>query len=339
MDPTKNDQMLVQQPSNETPKTVVVMDFSTVNAPNPDFLRFADVVTFLVGSNCPQKQMFGSNPEVVLMLQSPGGEVTSFAFAAAQVARLRNAGWNVTVCVDRIAASGGYMIASQATQILASPFAMVGSVGVITESLNFYEILKQHGIQSLVLKAGDSKNPLTQFGKVTDEDIKTTQKDLDETHESFIDLCRSRRPGLDPTVCNGRILSGDTALEKGMIDRILTSDEYILEKIAEGDLVMKLHLVSGNSERHMIANALQILPHLSSKFKRFMFAGGGDDNDSNVVKRALGKLSSWVDGRVRMDGNFASRVVQLIGLASMVRRAVGRSGSFPNEATNDYTLY
>jgi serine protease SohB len=299
----------------ETSKTVVVMDFLTMNAPQPDFLRFADVVTFLVSSNSPEKQMFGKCPEIILMLQSGGGEVTSFAFAAAQVARLREAGWNVTVCVDRIAASGGYMIASQATQILASPFAMVGSVGVITEGLNFYEILKKHGIQSLVLKAGDSKNPITQFGKVTDEDIKTTQDDLDETHQSFIDLCRSRRPTLDPAVCNGRILSGDMALERGMIDRILTSDEYVLEKISEGDLVMKLHLVSGNSERHMIANALQILPHLKSRFKKFAVAGGG-------------KLNSV------MDGDVASKVLQIMGLTSMIRRAIMRAGSFEHNNNN-----
>mmetsp|Transcript_15718 Transcript_15718/g.32178 ORF Transcript_15718/g.32178 Transcript_15718/m.32178 type:complete len:779 (-) Transcript_15718:254-2590(-) len=323
IDPTKDEQQ--QQPSSETSKTVVVMDFSTMNIPNPDFLRFADVVTFLVSSNSSRKQKFGPNPEVVLLVQSPGGEVTSFAFAAAQVARLRNAGWNVTVCVDRIAASGGYMIASQATQILASPFAMVGSVGVITETLNFYEILKQHGIQSLVLKAGDSKNPLTQFGEVTDKDIKTTQKDLDEMHKSFIDLCQSRRPTLDPAVCNGRILSGDMAINRGMIDRILTSDEYILEKIGEGDLVMKLHLVSGNSERNMIVNALQILPHLSSKFKRFMFAGGGENNN---MKSVLAKISSRIDGRARMDGNFASKVVQIMGLSSMIRRAIVQSGFF-----------
>lgn len=277
----------------ETSKTVVVMDFSAMHNPQSDFLRFADVVTFLVKSNQPQKQMFGQKPEVILTLQSPGGEVTSFGFAAAQVARLRDAGWNVTVCVDRIAASGGYMIASQATQILASPFAMVGSVGVITESFNFYEILKKNGIRSLVMKAGDSKNPITQFGEVTDEDIKNTQQDLDDIHKSFIELCRSRRPALDLAVCNGRILSGDMALKRGMIDRILTSDEYILEKISEGDLVMKLHLVSGNSERHMIANIFNILPHLKSRFKKFMFAGGG--------KSMIGKLNA------AMDSNFAAR--------------------------------
>ena len=156
----EEDQVEQQQQSTgipETSKTVVVMDFSTMNVPDPDFLRFADVVTFLVGSNNPRKQLFGKKPEVIIILQSPGGEVTSFAFAAAQVARLRSAGWKVTISVDRIAASGGYMIASQATQILASPFAMVGSIGVITETLNFYETLKKYGVKSLVLKVRCNK--------------------------------------------------------------------------------------------------------------------------------------------------------------------------------------
>mmetsp|Transcript_30909 Transcript_30909/g.35495 ORF Transcript_30909/g.35495 Transcript_30909/m.35495 type:complete len:702 (-) Transcript_30909:294-2399(-) len=316
-------QQLIDIPP-ETSRTVVVMDFTTMNVPDPDFLRFADVVTFLVGSNSLRKQFFGKNPEVVLILQSPGGEVTSFAFAAAQVARLQSAGFSVTVSVDRIAASGGYMIASQATQILASPFAMVGSIGVITESLNFYEALKKYGVQSLVLKAGDMKNPISQYGEVTKEDIKNTQDDLEEIHQSFIDLCRVRRPTLDLAVCNGRILSGDKALEKGMIDRILTSDEYILEKISEGDLVMKLHLVSGrNNEHNMIARALELLPHLSRKFQNFMSTNGGRTGGAINVASEVGKRKA-----IHTDNNAASKVVQVVGLACMVRRAIARTDFF-----------
>jgi len=317
-------QQLIETPP-ETSRTVVVMDFSTMNVPDPDFLRFADVVTFLVGSNSHRKQFFGKNPEVVLILQSPGGEVTSFAFAAAQVARLQSAGFSVTVSVDRIAASGGYMIASQATQILASPFAMVGSIGVITESLNFYEALKKYGIQSLVLKAGDMKNPISQYGEVTKEDIKNTQDDIEEIHQSFIDLCRVRRPSLDLAVCNGRVLSGDRALEKGMIDRILTSDEYILEKISGGDLVMKLHLVSGrNNEHNMIARALELLPHLSRKFQNFMLTNGSRTGGAINVASELGKRKTMI----QMDNNAASKVVQVVGLACMVRRAIARTDIF-----------
>ena len=309
---SSSDPKIVVDAEPKTEKTVVVMDFSTMDTSEPEFLRFADIVTFLVGSNSPKKQQFGKDPEIILKVLSPGGEVTSFAFAAAQVARLRNAGWKVTVCVDRIAASGGYMIASQATQILASPFAMVGSVGVITQSLNYYEILKKYGIKSLVLKAGDSKNPITDFGEITDQDIETTQIDLNETHESFIELCRSNRPMLDPKVCNGRILSGNMALESGMIDRILTSDEYILEKISDGDLVMKLHLVSGDAQRFAIWNALQILPHLKHKFQRLT------NSNNNIV----GRLNA------AMDGNVVSKAVQIWGITSMIRRAVMRPGSF-----------
>ena len=160
------------------------------------------------------------------------------------------------------------------------------------------------------------KNPISQYGEVTKEDIKNTQDDLEEIHQSFIDLCRVRRPTLDLAVCNGRILSGDKALEKGMIDRILTSDEYILEKISEGDLVMKLHLVSGrNNEHNMIARALELLPHLSRKFQNFMSTNGGRTGGAINVASEVGKRKT-----IHTDNNAASKVVQVVGLACMVRR-------------------
>jgi serine protease SohB len=264
-------------------------------------------VSFLVGGNSPSKKLFGSEPEVVLVLHSGGGEVTLFACAAAQVARLRTAGYQVTVCVDRIAASGGYMIASQATQIVAAPFAMVGSIGVITESLNFYNILKNYGIQSLVLKAGAQKNPLTLLGQVTEKDLKNTQNDLEETHRDFINLCTSSRPMLDPAVCNGKVFSGEKALESGLIDRILTSDDYLYEKINDGALVMKVHLITPTSERAVYAHVLQLLPHIRQKMHS--------------------ALTSLFQGNtnVKFDVEFVSKIMQGVALASMIRRAVHRS--------------
>jgi len=169
------------------------------------------------------------------------------------------------------------------------------------------------------------KNPISQYGEVTKEDIKNTQDDIEEIHQSFIDLCRVRRPSLDLAVCNGRVLSGDRALEKGMIDRILTSDEYILEKISGGDLVMKLHLVSGrNNEHNMIARALELLPHLSRKFQNFMLTNGSRTGGAINVASELGKRKTMI----QMDNNAASKVVQVVGLACMVRRAIARTDIF-----------
>jgi ClpP class serine protease len=176
---------------------------------------------------------------------------------------------------------------------------------------------------NILVQAGDMKNPITQYGEVSEEDIQNTQEDLEEIHESFINLCRLRRPSLDLEVCNGRVLSGDRALEKGMIDRILTSDEYIMEKLSEGDLVMKLHLVNGRSEHNMIARALELLPHLSSKFKRFISTSGSGINAAAVVGRRNASTSM-----IQMDGNVANKVVQVVGLACMIQRAIARTGVF-----------
>ena len=178
---------------------------------------------------------------------------------------------------------------------------------------------------NIFVQAGDMKNPITQYGEVSKEDIQNTQEDLEEIHESFINLCRLRRPALDLEVCNGRVLSGDRALEKGMIDRILTSDEYIMEKMSEGDLVMKLHLVNGRSEHNMIARALELLPHLSSKLKRFISTSttGSGINAAAAVGRRNASTSM-----IQMDGNVANKVVQVVGLACMIQRAIARTGFF-----------
>lgn len=154
------------------------------------------------------------------------------------------------------------MIASQANQILAAPFAMVGSIGVISEALNFNEALKSFGVKALSLKAGDMKNPISSLGVVTDKDVKSRLQELGRTHTDFIELCRSKRPELDPSVCDGRILTGDMAIESGLIDRLLTSEEYIFEKMSEGDLVMKIHLIRPESNHSRFLRVLQILPHL-----------------------------------------------------------------------------
>jgi ClpP class serine protease len=181
---------------------------------------------------------------------------------------------------------------------------------------------------NIFVQAGDMKNPITQYGEVSKEDIQNTQEDLEEIHESFINLCRLRRPTLDLEVCNGRVLSGDRALEKGMIDRILTSDEYIMEKISEGDLVMKLHLVSGRNEHNMISRALELLPHLSSKFKRFISTSSGGTTGSGINAAAVVGRRNASTSMIQMDGNVANKVVQVVGLACMIQRAIARTGVF-----------
>ena len=238
-------------------QTVVVVDIT----PNEslDLGYMSDVITFLVGQH--MKKAFGENLEVVLLLYSPGGSVTSYGLAASQIARLRDVGIETTVCVDKVAASGGYMMASQATRILAAPFAAVGSIGVVMETLNFNKILNTYGVQPLHLTAGEHKNLISTFGEVTDADVKEEQKRLDQMHRAFIDLCISNRPDLDQTVCDGSVLFGAEAQKVGMIDRVQTSDEYICEKLRDGEHVLMLHKSQGARGRRKLL-ALDILPHL-----------------------------------------------------------------------------
>ncbi|KAL3931090.1 MAG: hypothetical protein SGBAC_011467 [Bacillariaceae sp.] len=217
--------------------------------------------------NRKHRRIVPTQTEVVLLLTSPGGAVTTYGLAAAQVARLENAGIRTTICVDHIAASGGYMIASQTSQIIAAPFAMVGSIGVIQEGLNFNKLLEKYGVKPLIIKAGEHKNPISQFGHVSDKDLKEEAKRMEGVHESFIELCTSNRPSLDPAVCDGTVLLASRALESGLVDRILTSDEYLWERICAGDHVLQLHRTSRTDHRRIFARALDLLPHLKERIQ------------------------------------------------------------------------
>jgi ClpP class serine protease len=208
------------------------------------------------------------------------------------------------------------MIASQATQIIAAPFAVVGSIGVMLEGLNVHDALKSYGVKPLSLKAGDMKNPITTWGEISDRDLKLKLQDLNESHHDFIELCRSTRQELDPGVCNGRVMSGEKALQSGMTDRILTSEEYIYEKISEGDLVMKLHLISPESEQSRFLRVLQILPHLRQKLQSaVVFLSGGRFATFDGFKHA----------QLQMHTNLINDMIQGVALASMIYGAVIRS--------------
>jgi ClpP class serine protease len=208
------------------------------------------------------------------------------------------------------------MIASQANQIIAAPFAVVGSIGVMLEGLNIHEALKSYGVKPLSLKAGDMKNPITTWGEISDKDLKLKLQDLDESHQDFIELCRSTRPELDPKVCNGRVMSGEKALESGMTDRILTSEEYIFEKMSEGDLVMKLHLISPESEQSRFLRILQILPHLRHKLQSALAFVSGDK---------FARFEGFKFAHLQQDANLVNNVIQGVAVATMIYDTVIRS--------------
>jgi signal peptide peptidase SppA len=191
----------------------------------------------------------GNDLEVLLFLDSPGGTVQDYGLASSQLARLRNEPQiTLSVCVDKVAASGGYMMACQATpgQLFAAPFAMVGSIGVLMETVNVNEVLRKYGVKPLVIKAGKNKAPLKTLGEVTSEELQMAQNDADLIHEAFQQWVMASRPNVVVSkdwidkVCTGAVFLGKEARDLGLVDRVVTSDEYVAERIAAGDRVLRL---------------------------------------------------------------------------------------------------
>ena len=169
--------------------------------------------------------------EVVLRLESPGGTVTGYGLAAARLQRLRAAGLKLTVCVDQVAASGGYMMAAVAERIVAAPFAMVGSIGVVAQAPNFNRLLKKNDIDVEVLTAGRHKRSLTLFGENTPEGREHFQVKLQETHEAFKRLIADLRPAVAiDEVGNGDVWLARDALALGLVDELCVSDDYLFRQ-------------------------------------------------------------------------------------------------------------
>lgn len=177
------------------------------------------------------------NDEVMLRLESPGGMVHAYGLAASQLARLRKHGIALTICVDKVAASGGYMMACIANRLLAAPFAYIGSIGVLVQLPNVHRLLKDNKIDYEMITAGEYKRTLTTFGENTAEDRAKVQEEVDEMHTLFKDFILEYRPGLDiAKVATGEVWSGTQALARGLVDAIDTSDEWLLEKCRNADV-------------------------------------------------------------------------------------------------------
>ena len=168
--------------------------------------------------------------EVVVRLKSPGGLVYAYGLAASQLERVRQRGLKLTVAVDQVAASGGYMMAVVADQILAAPFAVIGSIGVVAGFPNFHRWLERRDIDFELMTAGKFKRTMTMFGKNTEEGRKKFQEELEVAHTLFKSHITRFRPQLDlDKVATGEHWYGQDALGLGLVDRITTSDDYLLE--------------------------------------------------------------------------------------------------------------
>ena len=175
--------------------------------------------------------------EVVVKLESPGGCVHDYGFAASQLARIREQEIMLTIAVDKMAASGGYLMASVANKIIAAPFAVIGSIGVILQTPNFHKLLKENNIQFEQLTAGDEKRTLTVFGHNTNEARKKAQAQIDQIHTLFIEFIQRYRPHIEPKqVATGKAWHASEAIDLQLIDALTTSDDYLFSLRHSHDL-------------------------------------------------------------------------------------------------------
>lgn len=176
--------------------------------------------------------------QVVLRLESPGGVVHGYGLASSQLQRLRDKQIPLTVAVDKVAASGGYMMACVADKIVAAPFSIIGSIGVVAQIPNFNRFLKNKDIDVELHTAGQYKRTLTLLGENTEEGRQKFREDLNDTHQLFKSFVHQMRPSLDiEQVATGEHWYGTQALEKGLVDQVGTSDDLLLGLMEGRELV------------------------------------------------------------------------------------------------------
>ena len=185
--------------------------------------------------------------EVFIRLQSPGGMVNTYGLAASQLTRIKDKNINLTISVDKVAASGGYMMACVADKILAAPFAILGSIGVVAQIPNFNRLLKKHDVDYEIVTAGEYKRTLTMFGENTDDGRRKFKEDIEDIHVLFKDFVVQNRPIVDiAKVSTGEFWFGTRAKELDLVDELQTSDDYLLAKVNEADLYSVKHVEKKN---------------------------------------------------------------------------------------------
>lgn len=210
-------------------KRLFVLDFNgDIKASATNSLR--EEITALLTVATPKD-------EVLLRLESAGGMVHAYGLAASELQRIKNQSIPLTITIDKIAASGGYMMACIANKILAAPFAVIGSIGVVAQLPNFNKLLKKHDIDFEQITAGQYKRTLSLFGENTPSSRQKVQDEVNEVHELFKDFIKQNRPNIDlDKVATGEYWYAKKAKEYDLVDDLTTSDDYLLEASKNMDI-------------------------------------------------------------------------------------------------------
>jgi serine protease SohB len=205
-------------------------------------------------------QVAQPHERVVVRLENSGGTVHEHGFAASQLARLKQHGLEVVVAVDKVAASGGYLMACVADRIIAAPFAIVGSIGVLAQLPNFHRLLEEQGVDFEQVMAGRYKRTLTMFGKNTDEGRAKLQQEVEDIHELFKNQVREHRPQVDiERVATGEHWYGVRALELKLVDELKTSDDLLREAAHDHDLYHLSYKRRRNWQERVLGGAESLL--------------------------------------------------------------------------------
>lgn len=181
--------------------------------------------------------MAESRDEVVLRLESPGGMVHAYGLASSQLLRFKQANIPLTICVDKVAASGGYMMACVADRLVAAPFAILGSIGVLVQMPNIHRLLKKNDIDFEMITAGEYKRTVTPFTEVTEKGREKLRQDVEEMHVLFKQWVKQYRPVVDiDQIATGETWVGLQAQERQMVDQISTSDDIVVQACEQSDV-------------------------------------------------------------------------------------------------------
>ncbi len=196
-----------------------------------------------------------ADDQIIVRLENYGGMVHEHGLAASQLVRIREAGVPLIVCVDKVAASGGYLMACVADKIYAAPFAILGSIGVLAQIPNFNRMLDSHGVDFEQISAGKYKRTVTMFGKNTEEDRAKLKDELEDVHALFKSAVSRYRPDLDlEKVATGEHWYGTRALQHGLADELRTSDELLRELAAERSLYQVTYKIKKPLQKRLMAN-------------------------------------------------------------------------------------
>lgn len=210
-------------------KRVYVLDFDgDIEASDVESLR--EEITAVLSMATP-------SDEVLLRLESPGGMVHAYGLASSQLLRIRDHNIPLTICVDKVAASGGYMMACLASKLIAAPFAIIGSIGVLVQLPNFHRLLRKHDVDYETISAGEFKTTLSTFGEITQKGRDKVKEDVEEMHTIFKSWVKQHRPAVEiDSIATGETWVGLQALERNMIDAVMTSDECIVSACENADV-------------------------------------------------------------------------------------------------------